>query len=173
MLYLYVTMSIYGTQTFSKEAFIMQLFKYILCITLSSLFLIACASSTPKELDAKYIFPNLKQVDRVFSNRIDSWGDIDKQSLFLSTSPSTSYLVILKRPSNDIGFARNMSFSSTGSSLDAKFDRIYFSSSTDSIDPIPAYIERIYQVKGKEQRKLIRSQILKPESEKQTTPSDT
>jgi len=68
----------------------MSFIKKLLSITLLSLILHACASTEPKELDEKYIFPDLKQVKRVISNRIDSWGDIDKQSLFISTSPSTS-----------------------------------------------------------------------------------
>ena len=131
----------------------------ILSLSLSSL-LISCANNTVAELDEKYSFPELKQVDRIFSNRIDSWGDIDKQSLFVSTTPSTSYLIVLKRPNNDIRFARNMSFETRGSTLDAKFDTLKFFSSNDSVDPIPAYIEKIYEVKGSEQKKMVRAQIL-------------
>lgn len=131
----------------------------ILIFSLSSL-LIACASNTNAELNEKYSFPELKQVDRILSHRIDSWGDIDKQSLFVSTSPNTSYLIILRRPSNDIRFARNMVFETRGSSLDAKFDYLKFFSSNDSVVPVPAYIEKIYEVKGRDQRKAIRAQIL-------------
>ncbi len=131
----------------------------ILCLTLSTL-LIACASNSAKELDEKYSFPELKQVDRIFSNRIDSWGDIDKQSLFVSTTPNTSYLIVLRRPNNNIRFANNLSFETRGSTLDAKFDSLKFFSSNDSIEPIPAYIEKIYEVKGREQKKMVRAQIL-------------
>lgn len=137
----------------------MKTFKQLVLLILTTSLLAACASSTPTALNEKYIFPELKQVDRVLSSRIDGWGEIDKQSLFVSTSPSRSYLIILKRPSNDIGFARNLSFSSSGSSLDAKFDRLYFYSSHDSIEPIPAYIDRIYEVNGKAQKKMIRAKI--------------
>ena len=145
----------------------MKIFKKLVLSILASCLLVACANTAPKELDEKYIFPDLKQVDRVLSHRIDGWGDIDKQSLFISTSPSTSYLIILRRPSNDIRFARKMSFSSSGSSLDAKFDRIYFFNSFDSVDPIPAFIDRIYEVKGKEQKKIIRAKILAEENSNQ------
>ncbi len=137
----------------------MKTFKQLVLLVLTTSLLAACASTSSTALDEKYIFPELKQVDRVMSSRIDGWGEIDKQSLFVSTSPSRSYLIILKRPNNDIRFARNMSFSSSGSSLDAKFDRLYFYSSHDSIEPIPAYIDRIYEVNGKEQKKMIRAKI--------------
>jgi len=146
----------------------MNTLKYFIAIVISSVVLVACASSTPKEVNEKYIFPDLKQVDRILSNRIDSWGEIDKQSLFISTSPNTSYLVILRRPSNDIKFARNLSFRSRGSSLNAKFDSLYFTSSFDSVQAIPVFIDRIYEVKGKKQKKIIRAKILNENLEEDT-----
>ena len=138
----------------------MKNLKKLVLLVLTISFLAACATGTPTKLDEKYIFPDLKQVDRVFSSRIDGWGEIDKQSLFISTSPSKSYLIILRRPNNDIRFASKMSFTDNDSSLDAKFDRIYFFNSLDTITPIPALIDRIYEVKGKEQKKIIRAKIL-------------
>ena len=138
----------------------MKTFKQLVLLILTASFLAACASTTSTKLDEKYIFPELKQVNRVFSSRIDGWGDIDKQSLFVSTSPSKSYLIILRRPSNDIRFASKMSFTDNDSSLDARFDRIYFFNSLDTVTPIPALIDRIYEVRGKEQKKMIRAKIL-------------
>ncbi len=144
-----------------------QLILSILVFTLSSL-LFACASNSKSELDEKYSFPELKQVNRIFSNRIDGWGAIDKQSLFVSTSPSTSYLIILRRPNNDIRFAHNLAFETRGSSLEAKFDSLKFFNPTDSIEPIPAFIEKIYEVKGREQKKQIRAKILGTSKNTQT-----
>lgn len=137
----------------------MKKLKTLFLIALSSLFLSACASSTPSELDEKYIFPELEQVDHIRSYKIDGWGEIDKQSLFVSVSPSTSYLIILKRPNNDMRFAHGISFDTSSSTIYAKFDKIKFHNIQDNLEPLPAFIERIYEVKGKDQKKMIRAQI--------------
>jgi hypothetical protein len=136
----------------------MNLLKLVFTLLLSSILLMACASN-PKPLDEKYIFAELEQVDHIKSYRIDGWSDIDKQSLFVSDSPGKSYLVILKRPSNDIRHANGINFSSKSSTIHAKFDYIKFFNNLTEVDPIPAYIERIYKLENRDQKKMVRAKI--------------
>ena len=137
----------------------MKKLKYLSTILALGIFLSACASNVTTELDEKYVFADLEQVKHISSTRINGWGDIDKQSLFVSVSPSKSYLIILKRPNNDLRFAHGISFDTRSSSIYAKFDKINIINIQDNVQPLPAYIERIYKVESREQKKMIRAQI--------------
>jgi len=134
--------------------------KYVfnLILLLCTSLLCACASS-PQTLDEKYIFTDLEQVDRVRISTIDGWSAIDKQSLIVSTSPKTSYLIILKRPHSDLKFAQEIKFDSAHSSVYAKSDRIEIIDRQAGIPPLPAYINRIYKLNDREQKKMVRAQI--------------
>ena len=137
----------------------MKTFKLLVTFLLSSTLLLGCASTVASSDKEKYLFPELEQVDYIRSNRVDGWSDIDKQSLFVSTSPSTSYLIILKQPNNDLRFAQGISFDNSGSTIHAKFDRINIINNQNGIDSFPAYIDRIYKIESREQKKIIRAKI--------------
>lgn len=120
---------------------------------------LALEKTTATEQDEKYLFPELEQVKYIRNHKIKGWSDIDKQSLFVSVSPKTSYLIILKRPSHDLPYAHGINFSSSAGTVYAKFDRIDIINIQDNIQPPPAYIDRIYEVKSREQQKMIRARI--------------
>lgn len=137
----------------------MNTFKLLVAFLLSSTLLLGCANSVASTDEDKYLFPELEQVNYILSNRVDSWSDIDKQSLFVSTSPNKSYLIILKRPNNDLRFAQGISFENSGSTIHAKFDRINIINNLNGMDPLPAYIDRIYKIESREQKKMIKARI--------------
>ena len=137
----------------------MKTFKFFVTFLLSSTLLLGCVSTVASSDKEKYLFPELEQVDHIRSNRVDGWSEIDKQSLFVTTSPSTSYLIILKQPNNDLRFAQGISFDNTGSNIQAKFDRINIINNQNGIDPLPAYIDRIYKIESREQKKMIKARI--------------
>ncbi|MBT8142910.1 MAG: hypothetical protein HKN88_10450 [Gammaproteobacteria bacterium] len=126
---------------------------------IASMLLGACGTTSPTEPDEKYLFPELEQVDRISSYKIDGWGDIDRQSLFVTVSPSKSYLIILKRPNYDLPYAYGIKFNQRSSSIYAKFDSINIIMPSSELDPIPAYIERIYKLENREQKKMVRARI--------------
>ena len=54
----------------------------------------------------------------------NGWQALDKRTLIVQTSPSRSYLITLKRPSNDLRFAQAIGLTSTGGRVFARFDQV-------------------------------------------------
>ncbi|MGI9295559.1 MAG: DUF6491 family protein [Pseudomonadales bacterium] len=112
----------------------------------------------PFAVAEKYQFDNLPVVKGFNNWSIDGWNVIDPQSLIVRTSPSTAYLLILQRRSLDLRFTEQIALSSTGSFVHAKFDTVR------ALDrhhfAVPISIAKIYQLKGRDQRKLVKAQIL-------------
>lgn len=116
----------------------------------------ACAS-TPETQKISYEFPELEEVSSVWERNIDGFSVIDKQSLFISNSPSKSYLIILARPNHDLRSAHAIKFDNKGR-LHSGFDSLIIVSPDTSIN-IPTRIQRIYKIESKEQRQKIRQKI--------------
>ena len=122
-----------------------------------SLFLTAC-STTPFVLDSKYSFPEFETVDSLTHYRIDSWQPVDSQSLIVQTAPSEYYLVILKTRVRDLNFNEGISFTSTGTQIQAKFDCVQvndFHCGAGTAAPI----EKIYKLDGKEKVAYVKEKI--------------
>jgi len=121
--------------------------------------LISCAApNTSSEQDQKYLFPELEEVTSIRNYSIDSWSEVDKQSLIISVSPTQAYLVILRNRNHDLKFAHAISFGNSRR-VYSKFDRIQIINTSQDIEHSPAYIERIYKLKDKEQVKRIKQKI--------------
>jgi hypothetical protein len=114
------------------------------------------SAKTSAELD-RYLFPNLEVVERIQKYAIDGWHYLDPRSIIVDISPSTSYLLILSREESDFRNAAHVKFSSTNSTINARFD---------SVTPIQRYqftipvtIAKIYKLNGRADRKAARDQI--------------
>lgn len=111
----------------------------------------------PANLEGKYQFDELETVKRFNVWNVDSWQAIDQQSLIIRTSPSRAYLLVLNRRVPDLRFGHAIQFSSTGSSVHAKFDTVGTLGRYHR--GIPANIAKIYKLNGKADRKFVKQQI--------------
>ena len=119
---------------------------------------IGCVSP-PVTLDARYEFPQFEVVESFPTFNLDSWQSVDSQSLLINTSPSRSYLVILKGKSHDLQFAESIELTTTGPTVHAKFDCVKVKLENCSHAPIPISISRIYRLHGKEDITQAKQQI--------------
>ena len=109
-------------------------------------------------LDQKYHFAGLETVDHFKNWTIDGWNVIDRRSLIVYASPSRAYLLILDRHLWDLRFSEAIFISSTASTVSERFDTVrVLNRRTIST---PARIVKMYRLEGKEQRRLVRDQIL-------------
>ncbi|MEJ2419062.1 MAG: DUF6491 family protein [Exilibacterium sp.] len=112
------------------------------------------------QLADKYQFDNLEVVKRFSNWSIDGWSAVDQQSLIVRTSPSTAYLLVLSRRLHDLRFSEAIAISSTGNLVYAKFDTVTVKNHHfGGIGSVPVRIAKIYKLKGKEERELVRRQI--------------
>ena len=125
-------------------------------MTVTSIGLTAC-STTPLVIDSKYSFPEFETVNSITNYTIDSWQPVDSQSLIVQVSPSKFYLVILRNRISDLNFNEGISFTSTGTQIQAKFDCVNVKDFYCSARSSP--IERIYKIDGKENVKYVREKI--------------
>lgn len=109
-------------------------------------------------LDQKYRFDNLETVERFNNWSINGWNMIDQQSLIVHTSPSKAYLIILDRRLRDLRFSQSIAISSTLSTIHSRFDTVRVLNHYGM--NFPARIVKIYRLEGKEQRRLVKDQIL-------------
>lgn len=109
-----------------------------------------CASTTPS-IQPDYEFEELEKVKSVRNHNVDGWAPINDQALIMSTSPRTSYLVILVRPDHNLVFSHRLGVTSKGGDIMAKFDEVYAMNSGIKVG-IP--IKAIYKLTGKEQKEL-------------------
>ena len=59
-----------------------------------------------------------------FADRISDWRAVDKRHLVVSTSPSTSYLLTLRRDCHTLSFASRLGVSSSNNTVYAGFDYV-------------------------------------------------
>lgn len=134
----------------------MNLLRNIAVVTALSLTAVA-ANAALQPLPEKYQFDQLPEVERFSRWSIDDYTAVDRQSLIVKTSPSTSYLLILQRKLPGIGFNHAIALSSTGSQVHARFDTVQVIDRHASRIPVP--IAKIYRLDGREQRKQVRRKI--------------
>ncbi|MEM8500405.1 MAG: DUF6491 family protein [Pseudomonadota bacterium] len=134
----------------------MNLLRSMAIVTALSLTAIG-ANAVVKPLPEKYQFDQLPEVERFSRWSIDGYTVVDRQSLIVRTSPSTSYLLILQRKLPGIGFNRAIALTSTGSQVHARFDTVQIVDRHSSRIAVP--IAKIYKLDGREQRKQVKSKI--------------
>ncbi|TQV72686.1 hypothetical protein FKG94_18530 [Exilibacterium tricleocarpae] len=122
-----------------------------------AVFSLSAFAGSADSLDPKYQFDGLERVERFQNWSIDGWYPVDKQSLIVRTSPSTAYLLILDRKLHDLRFSNGIAISSTGNTVHERFDTVR-TRGRHTIS-IPVHIAKIYKLKGKAERKLVRAQI--------------
>ena len=115
------------------------------------------ANAAIKPLPEKYHFDQLPEVERFSRWSIDDYTVVDRQSLIVRTSPSTSYLLILQRKLPGIRFNRAIALTSTGSQVHARFDTVQIIDRHVARIPVP--IAKIYKLDGREQRKQVKAAI--------------
>ncbi len=112
-----------------------------------------------KELDAKYSFNELEEVDSFRKWNVRSWKAVDSRSVIVDISPSQSYLIILDRNLRHLKHARNIHISSLNSRVYAGVDRV---ENHDSYfrPEVPVVIDKIYILPNRAARQDAREQIL-------------
>jgi hypothetical protein len=98
----------------------------------------------------------LEQVTEIYKYRLHSWQTVDRQSFILQTGPSDYYLIVLRRPSNELMFSEHIAISTTGSSVRSGLDEVTVAHSgiKDSY-----LINKIYKLKDSQQAREIEKQL--------------
>ena len=130
----------------------------LFCILLVSLFAIACAT-TPVKMADKYNFDNkFPQVEELRDFRIDSWNEIDNQSLILRANVNDYYLIILDRPAVDLTYAEDIGLSVTTGRVRKDFDNVYVKTPSGAESYI---IHRMYKLENRAQSTEIQKRLKK------------
>ena len=129
----------------------------IICGIFIALTLSACANG-PIKLDPKYVFPDLEQVSSVSGFSVSGWESVDSRSLIIHTGPSQSYLLILATRLNDLNFSEDISLTSTGSRIEARFDCVRLAD-TSCAGSTSAFIDVIYKLQGRDSISRVKKQI--------------
>jgi hypothetical protein len=98
----------------------------------------------------------LERVNEIYKYRLDSWQTVDRQSLIVQTGPSDYYLIILRRPSNEILFSESISISTSGSSVRSGFDQVTILEADMDYGYL---ISKIYKLKDSQQAREIKKQL--------------
>ncbi|PKG55890.1 DUF6491 family protein [Shewanella sp. GutDb-MelDb] len=114
------------------------------------------ATEASKERAAMYEFPELEQVNSIDNFRMDGWEEIDKYSLIVNSRPREIYLLILNGGNNDLKFAQGLLITSTLGKVEVGFDSV----STRDNPQLKYNIKRMYRIKDKAEKELIKQQIL-------------
>lgn len=126
-----------------------------------TLVLAACANG-PLKPDPRYVFSDLEQVSSVSGFSVSGWESVDSRSLIIHTGPSQSYLLILATRLNDLNYSEDISLTSTGSRIEARFDcvRVADSSCAGSTS---AFIDVIYKLPDRDSISRVKKQIRGPD----------
>ena len=82
-----------------------------------------------------------------FADRISDWQAVDKRHLVVSTSPSRSYLLTLRRECHTLSFANRLGVSSSNNTVYAGFDYV-------TSDGQRCAIQRINEITNDERKAL-------------------
>ena len=124
-----------------------------------SIFIIfsACAT-TQQSLPAKYdLGKELKEIDQITTFQLSSWEEVDNQSIILETTRHKYYLLVLRHPFVGRLPSLTLGISGTISSIAAGFD--WISTNENGVTQY-YYIEKIYELKDREQVNKIKKQLL-------------
>jgi hypothetical protein len=125
-------------------------------ILLISLLAMSCATG-PFKVEDKYNFDKeLPQVEELRDFRIDSWNEIDNQSLILRANVNDYYLIILDRPAVDLTYAEDIGLSVTTGMVRKDFDNVYVETPT-GVEPY--IIHRMYKLENREQSTEIKKRL--------------
>jgi hypothetical protein len=123
----------------------------------AGLLLITACAGGGIQIPQKYSLDGqLPEVLSFQRNIIMDWQSVDRQSLIVETSPGTYYLLVLRTPAPDLPFYYSIGLSAQGRTVRAGFDQVILF--TPHIREMYR-IDRIYEIKGKEQMLAIRSQL--------------
>ena len=110
-------------------------------------------------MEDKYNFDNeLPQIEELSDFRIDSWDEIDNQSLILRANVSDYYLIILDRPAVDLPYAEDIGLSVTTGRVRKDFDNVYVETPSGAESYI---IHRMYKLKDRAQVTEIKKRLKK------------
>jgi hypothetical protein len=133
----------------------MKAIKYF--IVFISLFTVSACATTPIKLAEKYDFGDrLEEVDEILRYNLMGWDAIDRQSFILQTTPSSYYLIVLRRPSYELMFAESISITHTGAMVKTGFDKVTVYGPSDAEEYV---IHKIYNLGDREQMKAIKAQL--------------
>ncbi len=101
--------------------------RYATALALATM-LAACGSAQTKELTLEQKLSEKKlalgpEIDRVRDYRLTGWNYLDREHVIIHTGPSSSVLITLKMPCNNLSTAEDIGFTNTVGSL-TKFDRL-------------------------------------------------
>jgi hypothetical protein len=123
----------------------------------------ASCATTPLVIPEKYNLDNdFEAVDKIASFSIDSYENIDKQSLILEANFNDNFLLILDRPRLEITYGKT-GISRTGSTIMAGHDRVvmYYDTGLEYY-----FIEKIYKLGGRKQVTEIKKRLREEEKKK-------
>jgi hypothetical protein len=121
------------------------------------LIIVVSCATTPNALPEKYNLDNeLESVKQINAFTVSGWEEVDIQSVILRANVSDYYLLVLRRPMHTRITALSIGISSTLSSIEPGFDRIYVK---DYAGRQYYVIEKIYKLEGKEQAKEIKERL--------------
>jgi hypothetical protein len=101
----------------------------ILSLLLVPLIAAACSSLSPRERDALALEQHLdfagEPVDSFsYLGRIDGWRAFGDDTVAVYTGVNDAYLITVAEPCRELGLARNIGLTSTGSTVSARFDHV-------------------------------------------------
>ena len=125
-------------------------------LLLVSLLAMACATG-PLKVPEKYNFDNeLEAATDIYNFRIDSWEDIDYQSLIITVNINDYYLLILQRPALDLLSAESIGITHIADKVKSGFDQIVVATSTGTESYV---IHKMYKLNGREHATEIKKQL--------------
>lgn len=135
----------------------MKASKLFIPLFFALLMLSACAGG-PLNLAEKYkdLDNQLEEVSNIFRFNLKSWEAVDRQSLILQTGPDNYYLILLRRPANDLMFTETIAVSHTGDMVRPGYDRVTVFGISQTEDYI---IHKIFKLKDREEAEKILEQL--------------
>lgn len=125
---------------------------------ISLLMVSACATGKIKIPEKYALDTQLEQVTSIYKYGISDWEEVDRQSLILERGPGEYYLLVLKIPAPELPFRNRIKLTSTGPMIRAGLDDLIIFNAGHMKSSYP--IERIYKIKGSEQMRKIRDQLI-------------
>lgn len=117
---------------------------------------LACATGSLKS-EGKYdLEDQLEPVSEIIRYNLMGWEAVDNQSLILQTAPSKNYLIVLRRPAENLMYSESISISHTGDMVKPGFDEVTVFSSPFSDNYV---IDKIYKLENRDQINAIRKQL--------------
>lgn len=135
----------------------MKMMKKMLSTIVLLITIVSCATTTPVTLPEKYNLDNdLRSVKQLSAIRVSNWVQVDNQSLIFTANGSKFYLAVLDRPLESNITNQAIGIAGQGNSITAGSDNFLI---RDSSGRHYYGIEKIYELKGKEEAKKIKERL--------------